>query len=155
MVDSGMEKVGLAPVKVGPSWELSDIPFMRSYVEQNYSTHTQPIEDFYKHASANEAYLKTRDANKNNPDALREIEVGTSGYDTVNFTAAKKALNTMQNAYMNIYKNPEISPSDKRQQLNEIADQMNVYAEQQNKEMYNLMLEAKKLKAENQKVVNP
>ena len=126
----------------GPLWDLT---------KDKNSIHL--IEDFYKHAAENKSFLDTMQAARQDPKSQMNILQRANGYDTVNFAADLNAMRNLQRMYHNIVDNPDISPSDKRQSTNEIADRLNTYAESANQRLYEQMVQAGKLKEERQKEI--
>lgn len=117
LADELLVKAGLTPDPVKPDRTLSDIPFIKAFTVRFPSGGLQPIQDFREVNRRTEAIFKTIRslAKENNPEALDVFDQYQEEF--VRLSGINQALNQMGSMIRKVYKNPELSSSDKRQMI--------------------------------------
>jgi hypothetical protein len=126
LVDSELRKNGVLPDPPIPTKTLADIPVVRAFVVRYPTASTESIQDFYDRYSTNKVYYDTWLAQAKQGDAdaaLRIQRLGGPGM-FYQLDGIQKALSTHSKLIADIYKNPQMTPSDKRQLIDTLYYRM-------------------------------
>jgi hypothetical protein len=114
--DAGLRHAGVLPDPVLPASTLSDIPFIKAFIVRYPSSTAQSIQDFQNEYHRHlEGYNTFQDLMKQGqPDAAQNLVAKNPEYmdklDEIN-----KAITEHSQLVRAVYKNPDISPDEKRQ----------------------------------------
>lgn len=120
IADFGLRKTGNLPDPPKPEDTLADLPFFKSFVARYPSSGAQPITDFYNMNSANERVMNTLATRAKSGDQQAYQDIADNYGFRLRLDAAKQTLGDMAAAARMIYKDPSMTPTDKRQQLDTI-----------------------------------
>lgn len=125
--DKALEAAGVTPPQVKPTSTLSDMPIIKAFVVRNPSLGSQSIQDFYDNLEKSQTAaatmkhlaqtgdLKAQDHYMNSP-------AGQEGM--LNLMGIEKGIAAQNRMIQTIWVNPDISPNDKRQQIDGLYYQM-------------------------------
>lgn len=149
-VDAGLRAAGVLPDKDGPLKTLADIPVVRAFTVRYPSASVQAVQDFYDMAERDAAYYKTFQARAKEGDMsgmARTLEQGGT-HVLARMDGIKRVLSQHNSAIRGIWKNPQMSPAEKRQMIDQLYHNMIAVAktgvqsmEQSRKEFETLKLE--------------
>jgi hypothetical protein len=129
LADTALRAAGVLPNPPKPASTLSDMPFIKAFVVRYPSMNTQPIMDFYDAYEKNDKALNTIKklaAEGNAEPALRELAARQGRL--FQLTPIKEGMNNAIHAIRLIEQNPDISPQEKRQLIDELYFQVNSMA---------------------------
>lgn len=138
LTDKALQTAGLAEVKVKPETTLSDIPFVKAFVLRNPSSGMQPIQDFYedfRKASMVTTTISQEAKKGNSEEALKLMQAPENQQYLLKLQSVKMAMATQSQAIMNIYRNQDFKPAEKRQLIDGLYFQINESAKLGNKMM--------------------
>lgn len=118
-LDLSLRKAGVLPDPPKPEDTLEDLPFAKAFMVKHQKM-TGPITDFYEENAKNETVMQSfvAQAREGNLTAVQDI---ADIYGVrIKLDEVKKGLNDMAAIARMIYKNPDMTPQDKRQQLDTI-----------------------------------
>ena len=126
IADAGLRRAGVLPDPALPSQTLADIPVVKAFVVRYPSATTQSIQDFEDGYRANKVYYDTWLAKVRDGDATAAQRIQQLGGPRmfVNLDGIAKALQEHNKLIRDIYKNPQMTPSDKRQLIDTIYYRM-------------------------------
>lgn len=125
--DLALEKAGVVP-DTKPESTLSDIPFIKAFVVRHPSSGTQGIQDFYETYGRYKAASDSISRLKNRGDmdaAQKELAILSQEPNVQQVLNTGEALSNMRSTLHKIYRNPEIKPHEKRQQIDGLYYMMN------------------------------
>ena len=133
IADAGLRKAGVLPDPVLPAKTLADIPFVKAFVVRHPSGGAQPIVDFYDHYAEQQQVVNTikRLARDGDIESARK-ELAISQASLVEIGSIKDALSNSMKFIHAIEKNPEMTPDDKRQLIDDTYRTMIAVAEHGN-----------------------
>lgn len=115
LLDVELKRQGLAPDPVLPARTLADIPFVKAFVARYPSSTAQSIQDFYSTYYTAKRYYDTINhlAQQGDPKA---VELMAQHEDKmVQLDGIRETLTGLSQFIHGVYKDPAMSPSDKRQ----------------------------------------
>jgi hypothetical protein len=124
-LDYSLRKNGILPDPSQPLATLADIPFIKSFVVRYPSATAQSVSDFYAgYISRNKAYMTFQHlVQQGNVDAaMREMEIEPGAFERLE--GLHQAIGTLNHVIRMTYRDPEMTPSDKRQLIDEMYHQM-------------------------------
>ena len=123
MADKALVAAGVVPDPVKPVSTLADIPFVKAFVIRYPSASAQSIQDFMDRFEKNEIARNTLERLASGTDAEavnQELARQMTKNEHINLKGTKESLSNMAQYIRDIYKNPEISPEDKRQMIDQM-----------------------------------
>jgi len=120
VADAALEKAGVVPDKVKPEATLADIPFVKSFVVRFPNLNANSIQDFYDKYDESNKIIKTIKylAKDGNEEGLqKEINLRENQENLLQLEGTKEALSNQQKFIRSVYKNPNMSPDEKRQMI--------------------------------------
>ena len=129
LADQGLYAAGVVDRPVNPTRTLSDIPFIRAFTVSDPSANTSYIDRFYSRTDRIKQVLDTfetlaKSGQVEEADAL----LAQYGSSLINLSDIRSTLGDMRGTIRSIYENPEITPDEKRQLIDELYTQMNAIA---------------------------
>jgi conjugative element/phage-associated large polyvalent protein len=124
-LDAGLRKAGVLPDPPQPLPTLADIPVVKAFVVRYPSATAQSVADFYeKYAERKKVYDTFQYLVKNgDPDAaIKEANLNPAAFSQME--GAHETIGTLNNAIRMVWKNPDMTPSDKRQLIDSMYGQM-------------------------------
>lgn len=115
LADKALTKSGLVPDPVKPDATLSDIPFVKSFVVRYPSAGAQSIMDFNDKFREVQPIMDTIKAYAKDSNPRMEELITENQDKLVDLNGIKTAMNNMNKQIRLIYKNPEITSTEKRQ----------------------------------------
>ncbi len=138
LADKALQITGTVPDPIRPASTLADIPFIKAFVIRYPGSTAQSIQDFYDSYSENEVVFNTiRMLAKSGNVADFELESNRpeNREKALRLTSIKEAL-TAQSQYVRmVYKNPQMTADEKRQQIDFVYNMMIQEARQGNEDM--------------------
>lgn len=134
VADAGLRKAGVAPDDK-PEKTLSDIPFVQAFIVRHPSNGTQPIQDFYDKYQEYKQSLDTVNNLKKRGDmdaAERELNKIDDLGQAQKYITAGMAMANLRRTLHRVYQNPDITPVEKRQQIDGLYYMMNETAKKTN-----------------------
>lgn len=125
--DKALVASGLVPDPVKPTSSLADIPFVKAFVIRYPSSSSQQIQDFYDHYAASEKLFSSiKYAAKNGEFDTAQKYAQSQEYeqDRIKLSGIKEGLSKQSKIIHNVYKNPNMSPDEKRQIIDTTYAQM-------------------------------
>jgi hypothetical protein len=116
LTDAGLRKAGVVPDPVKPAKTLSDIPFVKAFVVRHPSASAQSIQDFYDGYYDKKVIFDTYMAllqEGNVEEANKVLAMDQSAL--VQLTDLREALTQHSSLIRNVYKDPQMTPDEKRQ----------------------------------------
>lgn len=127
LADQLLTKSGAIPDPVKPDPTLADYPFIKAFVVRYPSANAQQIQDFYDRNEKSEKTVNTIHALAKEGDvenALKEMQLKVNNDKLIKLDGIKGALGNMSNFIRLISNNKDMSPTDKRQQIDALYLQM-------------------------------
>lgn len=127
LADQALIKSGAAEDPNKPTGTLADIPFVKAFVIRYPSARAQSITDFYeKHTSIQKQidtikFLAKAGDYKN---MEKELMLQQDSMQITSLEGIKEALSKQTSYIRMVYKNEEMTPDEKRQQIDEVYKQM-------------------------------
>lgn len=117
VADFGLRKAGVVPDPPQPASTLADIPFVRAFVVRYPTASLQPVQDFQDDYTKNKTYFDTMMALAKGGDFNASMRVQSIGgpMTLVQLTGIQQAISEQSKLVRDIWKNPDISPEQKRQ----------------------------------------
>ncbi len=125
--DLALRKTGVLPDPSTPAKTLADIPFIKGFVVRHPTAGAEPINRFFKDFEKQQKTQLTIKALVKEGDADEAIKVMSEAVEEgqmTELTGIKNALTSMSKTIRAIWKNPEITPDEKRQMIDNIYNQM-------------------------------
>lgn len=115
MADASLRKAGVVPDPVKPMATLADLPVVKAFVVRYPSAQSQSIQDFYEAFGVQKTYFTTimTLAQEGDPNAEKIMKKHVDSF--MQLTQIHSALGDQSKFIRLISKNPEMTPSDKRQ----------------------------------------
>lgn len=115
--DKGLREAGLLPDPPKPESTLADIPFVKAFVVRYPTASAQSIQDFSDEYKKNKTYFDTymAMAKEGNLDAMDRITKAGGQMMFVQLNGIHQALAEHSKIIRDVYKNPDITPAEKRQ----------------------------------------
>lgn len=135
--DAGLRAAGIAEDKK-PESTLADIPFVKAFIIRNPSASMQPILDFKAKFKENQQVIDTISSLTKMGDfksAQREYFLAENQDKLVSLKAANESMSNINRTIRMVYQNPNMTPHEKRQQIDGMYYMMNSIAKAQNKIM--------------------
>lgn len=128
LADAGLRKAGVLPDPVKPKDTLADIPFIRSFVIRNPGANTQTMRDFYDAYDHHTQVINSVKARAAEGDAaeldrlslIQSRDAAAGGLDGVH-----ESIVNMGNLIRMINQMPDMTPREKRQQIDGLYYGMN------------------------------
>ncbi len=122
LTDLGLRKAGVLPDPPKPDDTLADIPVVKAFAVRYPSAGAESIQRFYDGYDRNKTYLDTwkAQAKEGNIAAMQHIRQMGGDQMFVQLDGIKKTLAAQAQSVRNIYKNPNMSGSDKRQLIDQL-----------------------------------
>lgn len=120
MIDEALIATGAVPDPVKPDGTLSDIPFVKAFIVRFPSAQAQQIVDFRERYRETKAVTDTISFLAKNGNLEFQQVMDEHTEDLVNLQSINDALTQSGKAIRGIYKNKDLSSSDKRQQIDGI-----------------------------------
>ncbi|MGC2521478.1 MAG: LPD38 domain-containing protein [Stellaceae bacterium] len=126
LADAALRKSGELPDPTLPTATLADIPVVKAFVARYPTATTQSIQDFEDSYRANKVYYDTWIAKAKDGDAEAAQRIQRLGGPRmfVNLDGIEKALQEHNKLIRDVYKNPQMTPSDKRQLIDTVYYRM-------------------------------
>lgn len=118
IADQALIKSGAVPDPVRPVSTLADIPVVKAFVIRYPGSSAQSIQDFYDSYDKTQTRLNTIKYLAKAGDlqaAMDVMKLAQSEQDMISLTGVKNALSTQNKFLRMVAKNPDITPSEKRQ----------------------------------------
>lgn len=116
LADTGLRKAGVVPDPVLPASTLADIPFIKAFIVRYPSAQAQSIQDFYDSFAAKKRVYDTYQAKAKEGDMLAMERVQQFDPSAmVQLDDIRSTLTDQGKIIRLIYKNPNMTASDKRQ----------------------------------------
>lgn len=139
VADKALAMAGVTPPQVKPATQLSDIPFVGSYIAKYPTPGAQPIQDFYDNYEKSQTAISTVRSLGKREGASAANSYLTS-YDTqenmIGLNGYAKALGAMNKSLQAIYANPDMKPYEKSQQIESLYNLMIQTAQKGNEKFY-------------------
>lgn len=115
LADKALREAGQLPDPVKPTATLADIPVVKAFVVRYPSAGAQSIQEFYRAHEAQQRYIDTfqSKAKDGDPAAVKLIEEHQGRM--VDLGVMKSTLSEHSQLIRLVYKNPDMTPDDKRQ----------------------------------------
>lgn len=121
LADAGLRKAGVLPDLTMPTPTLSDIPFVKAFTTRYPSASAQSVQDFYERSTQMKMVYDTIQAKAKEGDiAAVEKEMKFAPNAMVQLDDMKTTLGRQSQLIRQIYQNPDMSASDKRQLIDSI-----------------------------------
>jgi len=120
LADKALTMSGAVPDPVKPASALADIPFVKAFVIRYPSSTAQSIQDFYdRNAQSRQVIDTIRHLAKGGDFQVmqREIKLGESQNQLISLDEVQRALSTQKKYIWDVYKNKQLTPDEKRQQI--------------------------------------
>lgn len=119
--DAGLRKAGVVANPVQPEKTLADIPFIRAFVVRYPSASAAPIQNFTDDYQKNEAYFQTFMGMARQGDAAAAERVAQIGgmVPFARLQGIQQVLTDQTHLVQAIYRNPDITPAEKRQLIDQ------------------------------------
>lgn len=117
ITDAALRKAGVLPDPPKPADTLADLPVIKAFMIRYPSANSKVISDFYEHNDKNAQVMATWQAQLKAGDLDAANKIESERGIRVQLDGVVKALGQMAVLARNIYKDPNQTPSDKRQQL--------------------------------------
>ena len=126
LADAALRRAGELPDPNLPASTLADIPVVKAFVARYPTATTQSIQDFEDTYNAKRAYYNTWIAKARDGDMQAAQRIQSLGGPRmfINLDGINKALQQHNKLIRDIYKNPQMTPSDKRQLIDTIYYRM-------------------------------
>lgn len=115
LADFGLRDAGIAPDPVMPARTLADIPVVKAFVARYPSSTAQSIQDFYDNYYVSKRYYDTILALSKEGDPRASEIMATHGDAMVQLDEIRETLTGLSKLVHDVNKNPQMTPSDKRQ----------------------------------------
>lgn len=136
VLDQSLHASGVVPEPVKPTATLADIPFVKGFAVRYPSANTASIQRFYDRHYEKEQVVKTVQRLAKEGDmaaALREAELDPTAFARLD--ATREALTNTNKAIQMIWRNPSMSPDEKRQLIDTLYYYMIGAAREGNKQL--------------------
>lgn len=120
LADVALRDAGLAPDPVMPAWTLADIPFIKAFIARYPSSTAQSIQDFYDNYYTAKRYYDTVVTLAKQGDVRASELMADHAGEMVQLDGIRETLTGLSRLVHDVYKNPEMTPSDKRQLIDTI-----------------------------------
>lgn len=127
LADQALIKTGAVPDPVKPTATLADIPVIKAFAIRYPSASAQSIQDFYDRYSKAKKLTDTIQHLAKNGDlqsAQKLMDAQESVAAFLKLDGMKSAMAAQTQYIRLIYKNPEMTPDEKRQQIDAVYSQM-------------------------------
>lgn len=126
--DKALRSAGVLPDPVKPASTLADDPFIKAFVSRNPASNAAPILEFEENFKQKQEIYNTiksaeKDEDQDKADAIRK----RFSFDDDDYARLKDTNDGIINEYKtikDIQKNPEISPQEKRQLIDQAYNEM-------------------------------
>lgn len=117
IADAGLRKADLLPDPPTPAKKLEEIPVVRAFMTRYPSASAQSIQDFHDDYSKDRRYFASWMAKAKEGDVIAMDRIRAIGGERMFFQmdAIKDTLNQHSQMIRMVWKNPDMSPEDKRQ----------------------------------------
>ncbi len=125
LLDAGLRKAKVLPDPPKPIATLADIPVVKAFVVRYPSATAQSVQDFYEsYADRKKVYDTFQYLVKNgDPDAaMAEAKLAPGAF--ARMEGIHQSIGALNSTIRLVYKNPDMSPSDKRQLIDSLYGQM-------------------------------
>jgi hypothetical protein len=121
LADQALIKSGAVPDPVKPEDTLADIPFVKAFVVRYPSAGAQPIKDLYELQRSNAKYINSMKlrAKEQNIPGVEDI-LANNQDKLLNLDKAADAVTAQAKAARMIFKNKDMSPTEKRQLIDNL-----------------------------------
>ena len=115
--DMALRKTGALPDPVTPTPTMADIPFIRAFAVRYPSAGTESIQKFYDEHERDKRYFDTwmAKAKEGDAEAMARVEAAGGPRMFLRLDSIKEVLSQHSKLVRDIYKNPEVPASEKRQ----------------------------------------
>lgn len=127
LADEALTRTGAVPDPVKPAATLADIPVVKAFVVRHPSASAQSIQDFYdRHDTQKKSVASIRHlAREGNFDAMqRELDLQQQEGAFVVLNGIRDALTAQTRFIHMVYKNPAMTPIEKRQIIDGVYNMM-------------------------------
>jgi hypothetical protein len=124
-LDKGLRSAGVLPDPPQPASTLADIPVVKAFVVRYPAATAQSIQDFYeRHGERKKVYdtFQYLVANGDPDAAIKEAELAPEAFARMD--GMRETLGVLNSAIRMVWRNPDMSPSDKRQLIDSMYGQM-------------------------------
>lgn len=134
LADKALRETGVLPDPVKPLATLLDLPVVKAFVIRYPSASAQSIQDFYDNYYAARRVYDTLEAKakEGDVDAYTKIQAANDGDQWNTFGKMRETITQQAQLIRLIYKNPSMTPEDKRQLIDTIYMQMIFMAQKGN-----------------------
>ena len=118
--DKLLIKTGVVPDPIKPEDTLADIPFVKAFVVRYPTRSSQPMIEFRKNVEKfgkSQATIKFLAKQGNVEDMEKELEYAEDNDLQMNLTGMMEAITAQGSMARKIYINPDMTPKEKRQQI--------------------------------------
>lgn len=121
LADKALIKSGAIPDPVKPEDTLADVPFVKAFVVRYPSAGAQPIKDLYELQRSNSKFINSMKlrAKEQNIPGVEDI-LANNQEKLLNLDKAAEAVSNQAKAARRISKNKDISPTEKRQLIDNL-----------------------------------
>jgi len=129
LADKALREAGALPDPVKPLNTLSDLPVIKAFVIRYPSASAQSIQDFYDAYFADKRLYDTKmeQANQGDADAFKRVQQIEAGkWDEM--AGIRDTITDQARLIQMIYKNPKLTPDDKRQIIDSAYGRMIKFA---------------------------
>lgn len=136
VLDQSLYASGVVPEPVKPADTLADIPIIKAFVVRYPTSNTQSIQDFYdRHYEKKRVYdtIRAKAKEGDMAAALREAELDPTAFARLD--ATREALTNTNKAIQMIWRDPSMSPDEKRQLIDTLYYYMIGAAREGNKQL--------------------
>lgn len=124
LADKALREAGALPDPEKPTATLADIPVIKAFVVRYPSASAQSIQDFFNTYQAQQKYIDTFTAKAKDGDPAA-VKIITEHADRMaDLGAMKDTLSEHSNLIRLVYKNPDLTPDDKRQLIDTLYFRM-------------------------------
>jgi hypothetical protein len=132
------EAAGVFEKAPAPTSTLADIPYVKQFIVRYPGASSQSIQDFYDHFDASQTVFNTKQALAKSGDvkaAYAYMNSPEAQSNMANLSGIAASMSKQHAAIQNIYRNPDMTPNDKRQLIDKIYYMMIQQADYGNKMM--------------------
>lgn len=124
LADKALREAGALPDPEKPTATLADIPVVKAFVVRYPSASAQSIQDFFNTYQAQQKYIDTFTAKAKDGDPAA-VKIITEHADRMaDLGAMKDTLSEHSHLIRLVYKNPDLTPDDKRQLIDTLYFRM-------------------------------
>ncbi|MES2346603.1 MAG: LPD38 domain-containing protein, partial [Pseudomonadota bacterium] len=125
MLDAGLRKAGVLPDPPQPIATLADIPVVKAFVVRYPSASAQSVQTFYEDYGQRKTVYATFQYLVKNGDpnaAIKESDIAPGAFAKLD--GIHESIGQLNNNIRMVYRNPDITPAEKRQLIDTMYGQM-------------------------------